>query len=105
MSDSTTRRAARRSAGLVPRGASMTMAMANSLDGPGTIVAVGNADTKSDGSYQGDHRALYQGRALVIIRTSHKPGTIHLRAAAEGMAPAEINLESKPAQSEPSLDR
>lgn len=75
------------------------------ISGPGTIAAVGNADTKSDVSYQGDSRALYQGRALVVVRASRAPGTVHLKAIADGMAPAEIEVESKAAKPEPSLDR
>ncbi len=75
------------------------------IAGPGTIAAVGNADGKSDASYQGDHRALYEGRALVVIRTAHKAGTIHLTANAEGMAPAEVSVESKTAPAVIALDR
>jgi beta-galactosidase len=67
------------------------------INGPGTIVAVGNADQKSTESYQGDHRALFQGRALVVIRTSRTPGTIRLQAAASGLAASEITVRAEAA--------
>jgi beta-galactosidase len=41
-----------------------------SISGPGVIAAVGNANGQDPDSYHGDHRKLYQGRALVVIRTS-----------------------------------
>lgn len=75
------------------------------ISGPGKIAAVGNADGKSDASYQGDHRALYQGRALVVIRTEHNAGMIHLKASAEGLAPSEVTIESRAAQPGASLQR
>ncbi|MGB6194229.1 MAG: glycoside hydrolase family 2 TIM barrel-domain containing protein [Terracidiphilus sp.] len=75
------------------------------ISGPGTIAAVGNADGMSDASYQGDHRALYEGRALVVIRTAHKAGKINLAASAECLTPAAIAIESKTAQTVVALDR
>jgi beta-galactosidase len=75
------------------------------ISGPGTIAAVGNGDGKSDASYQGDHRALFYGRALVVIRTAHKAGNIHLSASGEGMAPAELTVQSKAAHPGASLDQ
>jgi beta-galactosidase len=75
------------------------------ISGPGTIAAVGNADGMSDASYQGDHRALYEGRALVVIRTAHKAGKINLAASAEDLTPAAIAIESKTAPAVIALDR
>ncbi len=69
-----------------------------SISGPGTIIAVGSADQTSKEPYQGEHRALTNGRALVVIRSSSKAGAIHLKASAQGLKGAEITVrgEGKP---------
>ncbi len=67
-----------------------------SLSGPGAILAVGNGDAASPESYQGDHRALFQGRALVVLRTSHDSGTIRLTAGADSLGKAEVSVEVQP---------
>jgi beta-galactosidase len=41
-----------------------------SISGPGVIAAVGNGDGQDDASYLGERRKLFQGRALVVVRTS-----------------------------------
>ncbi|MGB8262038.1 MAG: sugar-binding domain-containing protein [Terracidiphilus sp.] len=69
-----------------------------SLSGPGSIVAVGNGDGQSSESYQGDHRRLFNGRALVVVRTSHAGGTIQLTATAAGLPTAEVTLRSEAAR-------
>ena len=76
-----------------------------SISGPGAIIAVANGDAASTESYQGDHRALFQGRALVIIRTSKAAGTIHLTAEAEGLGKAELSVQSQIAKPVPELER
>ncbi|HWC15540.1 MAG TPA: glycoside hydrolase family 2 TIM barrel-domain containing protein [Terriglobales bacterium] len=73
------------------------------LDGPGKIVAVGNGDGTNRESYQGDHVALFNGRALVIIRTSSQPGSIHLSARTEGLRPAEVTIRTEAASPRPKL--
>lgn len=66
-----------------------------SIDGPGAIAAVGNGDGTSTELYQGDERALYEGRALVVLRTSKSQGTIKLAAKAEGLGDATLEVQSK----------
>ncbi|WP_188555494.1 glycoside hydrolase family 2 TIM barrel-domain containing protein [Edaphobacter dinghuensis] len=68
------------------------------ISGPGTIIAVGNGDGTSTESYQGDQRALFHGRALVVVRTSRTAGFIRLKVTAPSMASAEINLHTEPAK-------
>ena len=58
------------------------------IDGPGVIAAVGNGDGASDAPYQGSRRKLFHGRALVVIRMSTTPGTIHIKASAPGLTAA-----------------
>lgn len=55
------------------------------IGGPGVIAAVGNGDGQDPASYQGDRRKLYQGRALVVIRSSKQPGPITVTASAQGL--------------------
>jgi hypothetical protein len=40
------------------------------ISGHGMIAAVGNGDGKDGPTYHGDRRKLFQGRALVVVRTS-----------------------------------
>ena len=40
------------------------------IGGHGMIAAVANGDSKDGATYQGDRRKLFQGRALVVVRTS-----------------------------------
>lgn len=66
-----------------------------SVSGPGVIAAVGNADGRDTGAYQGTQRKLYEGRALVVIRTSKQSGAIRLTAAAPGLAEAAVTIQAK----------
>ena len=65
------------------------------ISGPGTIVAVGNGDGTSKESYQGDHRALFDGRALVVVRTSRTAGAIRLAASAPGMKAGDVTIRAE----------
>jgi beta-galactosidase len=67
-----------------------------SLSGPGSIIAVANGDGRSTEPYQGDHRALSHGRALVVVRTSGKPGAIRLTATAPGLTESQVTIRSVP---------
>ena len=58
---------------------------------PGTIAGIGNADMTDLESYQANPHRTYQGRAVVIVRSTREPGTIILSASAPG-------LESRPAR-------
>ncbi len=75
------------------------------VSGPGSMIAVGNGDQTSRELYQGDHRVLFHGRALVVIRTSNTPGTIRLTAHGEGLGTAEVAVESRAAKSDSELGR
>ena len=74
-----------------------------SIDGPGVIAAVGNGDGTSTESYQGNQRALYQGRALVVLRTTRKPGTMRLTAKAPGLGDAVVEVQNNPVTPVPEL--
>jgi beta-galactosidase len=74
-----------------------------SISGPGTIVAVGNGDQQSTESYQGDHRALFGGRAVVVVRSSRTQGPIHLKAMAAGLSAGDVTVRSEAGTSKAEL--
>ncbi len=74
-----------------------------SITGPGIIAAVGNADAQDTASYQGSHRKLFEGRALVVVRTSRQAGTITVKASTPGWADGVAKLEAKAAAPRPEL--
>jgi beta-galactosidase len=74
-----------------------------SISGSGVIAAVGNGDGQDPDSYYGNHRKLYQGRALIVIRTSRQAGTINLTAKAAGLSDSSILLTTAPTPTAPTL--
>jgi len=73
------------------------------LSGRGVIAAVGNGDGEDSDSYQGNRRKLYQGRALVVIRSSREAGPIELTATAPGLTEASVAIEAKRVDARPEL--
>ncbi len=71
--------------------------------GVGSIAAVGNGDAQSLDSYVRDSINLFNGRALVVLRTSQHPGQIKLEAVAEGLTPMSLVVASKSAYASPDL--
>jgi beta-galactosidase len=65
------------------------------IEGPGEILGVGSSNPMSTESYRQPKRKAYQGRCLVIIRTTSAPGEIQLRASSQNLESAEITLVSK----------
>jgi beta-galactosidase len=59
------------------------------IEGPGEIVAVGNANPVSLESYQQPQRKAWQGRCMVIVK-SNGAGEITLRATSDGLKPAQV---------------
>lgn len=73
------------------------------LTGPGIMQAVGNGDGESVDSYIGDNVSLFNGQALVVLRTTHKAGQINLTADSKGLASSSISIESRSVESRPAL--
>lgn len=65
------------------------------LEGPGTIVGVANGNPVSLESFQQPQRKAWQGRCQVIIKAGKGAGKITLKAKAEGLQTAHINIEVK----------
>jgi beta-galactosidase len=64
-----------------------------SVDGPGEIVATDNGDATSFESFQEPEHNAFNGLALVIVRgKTGRPGTIVLKAEAQGLKTTAIKL-------------
>jgi beta-galactosidase len=59
-----------------------------SVSGPGVIAAVGTGDMKSPEPYQGSRRSLFNGRALLVVRSSGQPGAIKITAKSADLTEA-----------------
>jgi beta-galactosidase len=68
------------------------------LSGPGSIVAVANANPMSLESYQQPERKAWRGRCLVIVKSEKTAGEIKLKASVLGLPSSEITIisNSKP---------
>jgi beta-galactosidase len=58
------------------------------IEGPGEIVAVDNADPQSHESFQEPRRRMFHGRGLVIVRRTGDDGAVTVMATASGLEPA-----------------
>lgn len=62
------------------------------IEGEGKIAGVGNANPISLESYQLPQRKAWQGRCMVVIKSTHNAGKIFLKATGENLKSAEIEL-------------
>jgi len=74
------------------------------ISGAGSIAAVGNGDGQDEAAYQGDHRKLFQGRALVVVRSSKQAGQIHLTATTSSLDEGSATIETKATNLNPELN-
>ena len=65
------------------------------IEGEGTIIAVGNANPMSLESYRLPQRKAWQGRCMVIVKSTGKPGEIKLTASAEGLPSSKVTLNTE----------
>jgi beta-galactosidase len=65
------------------------------IKGPGTIAGLGNADQTGSQPYQGAEYKVFQGRALVVVRTKAAAGVIELSASAPGLEPASVQIRAR----------
>jgi len=65
------------------------------VTGAGRLIGVDNGDLRSRESYKGNSRTTYFGKALAIVQSSHKGGTITVRATAEGLKESVLTIISK----------
>jgi beta-galactosidase len=65
------------------------------VEGPGTLLAVGSSDPKTEEMYTGNQRRLYNGRALAVIRSDGAPGEIVLTAEADGVSASRLVIRAE----------
>lgn len=63
-----------------------------SLQGAGEIIGVDNGDLTSLEPYKADKRKAFHGRALVIVQSARRPGSITLKARSDGLPEAQLSL-------------
>ena len=65
------------------------------VEGNARIVAVDNGDLTSEELHVGNQRRLFQGSALVILRSGQQPGQVVLKASTSGLKAVKVNLQTK----------
>lgn len=65
------------------------------IEGEGIIVGVGNANPVSLESYQLPQRKAWQGRCLVIVKSTGKPGIITLTASADDLPSSKVTITTQ----------
>ena len=66
-----------------------------SVQGNGTLAAFGNADIKELGSTVDAVHNVWKGRALVVLRSSMKRGSITLSVSGKGLRPQRVRVNVK----------
>lgn len=64
------------------------------IDGPGSIVGVGNANPVSAESDQLPQRKAWRGKCLVIIKSTHQRGNIILKVSGDKLAAKTVTLRT-----------
>jgi beta-galactosidase len=65
-----------------------------SIKGPATIAAIGNADLTTFETYQANPHRTFQGRALLVLRSTHTGGSIKVTASADGLSDSSVTVQS-----------
>ncbi|MBR5963845.1 MAG: DUF4982 domain-containing protein [Bacteroidaceae bacterium] len=62
------------------------------VKGPATIVAFGNADIKDTGSYTDHTHNAWKGHALLVVKSTRKPGTVTVTVRSKGLEQGTVRL-------------
>ncbi len=65
------------------------------VSGPGEIVATDNGDPTDWTPFQSCDRNAFNGRALVVIRSTAHSGAIALKVSSPGLEPSEIKIQAR----------
>lgn len=65
------------------------------VSGNGEIAATGNGSPNDMASFHVPERRTFRGKCLVIIRPKGGPGTVDLKATADGLSDGNIEIESR----------
>jgi beta-galactosidase len=82
--------------------------IAFNISGPGTLIGVGNGNPNCQESDKDPKRSLFNGLAQVIIRSTKRPGEIHVEAVKDGwegpeLTPAKLVITTRQVESRPSV--
>ncbi len=64
------------------------------IEGPGSIVAVGNGDQTSLQSFQASQRKAFNGKCLVVVKSLEDAGEIKVTAKSEALIDASLTLQT-----------
>lgn len=64
------------------------------ISGKGSIAGVANANPRDMSSFQKPEKKVFQGRNLIVIKPTHKAGSIKVIAQAEGLGSGVITINS-----------
>jgi beta-galactosidase len=73
-----------------------SVAVRYALEGPATIAGIGSGNLITSESYQANPRRVFHGRALVVLRSIHEPGTVRLTASAAGLEGSSVTISAGP---------
>lgn len=65
------------------------------IEGPGTIIGVGNGDIKDTMAYVSHTRKAFHGRAMAVLRCTNQKGLIKLSVSGNNLRTAELEIEVK----------
>ena len=65
------------------------------VNGAGVIAAVGNASLKDTDCYAGNTCKAWKGRAIVVLKSTKKNGTIKLKATSNGLRSATVSVKTR----------
>ena len=65
------------------------------ISGEAKLIAVDNGDHSSDELFSGNHRKMYKGFAMAILRSKQKAGKVNVMVSVKGLKPAEKILTTK----------
>ena len=65
------------------------------ITGQGSLAAMGNADIKDTDRYTDNTHKTWKGRALIVVRSTHKKGKAVLTIKAEGIKGATESFNIK----------
>ena len=65
------------------------------IEGPGKIAGVDNANLKDLDSYAGNSRNAWNGKAMVVIRSTNAEGNINLNVSSPGLEEANVKIKAE----------
>ncbi len=65
------------------------------IEGPGKIAGVDNANLKDLDSYAGNSRNAWNGKAMVVIRSTNAEGNINLNVSSPGLEEANVKIRAE----------